>query len=196
MNATTKREDLIQKVGNIFFSHRSYASLPLFALFLLFGRSSVYSFVLALPLIFFGELIRLWAVSFAGPSTRTRTIGAESLVTDGPYELIRHPIYFGNFFMGLGFVLSMTESIAHISIYIILFVIFYGSIIYAEEGFLEHKFQTQWLEYKKKVPLIIPKRLKRIHCGDLRTSIRSERSTFLTTLIVLTLSFIKLLITR
>lgn len=183
--------DFIEKLGHFFFKRRSYITLPLFAFFFVFGRSSIYLFVLSLILIAFGEFIRIWAVSFSGPQTRTRVIKAPYLATDGPYYSIRHPIYFGNFFVGLGFTLSMTGNLLHILIYLVFFIIFYGSIIVAEERFLEKKFGDIWKEYKERTPLFIPRRLRFVF-GDVRTALNSERSTFITISVVLVLSSLKL----
>lgn len=187
-------KQFIIKLGHFFFKRRSYASLPIFAFFLFFGQTSYVSFVLALCLIAFGEFIRIWAVSFSGPATRTRTIKAPFLATDGPYQIIRHPIYFGNFFVGLGFTLSLTYNLSHILIFLVFFFIFYGAIIFAEEDFLENKFQDEWRNYKQKVPLIVPKKLRKVSFGDLNMSLKSEKSTFITISIVLILSSIKVFI--
>lgn len=187
-------EQFVRKLGHFFFKRRSYASLPIFAFFFFFGRTSIISFILALCLIAFGEFIRIWAVSFSGPATRTRTIKAPFLATDGPYQIIRHPIYFGNFFVGLGFTLSLTNNLYHILVFLIFFFIFYGSIIFAEEDFLENKFQDEWRNYKQKVPMIIPKKLRKFSFGDLKMSLKSERSTFITISIILILSSIKVFV--
>lgn len=184
----------VQRLGHLFFRIRSYASVPLFAFFFILGRSSLLSFALSLFLITFGEMIRIWAVSFSGPATRTRVIKAPFLAVQGPYEMIRHPIYFGNFFVGLGFTLSLTQDLVHILVFVMFFLIFYGSIIFAEERFLENKFQEKWRRYRDVVPLIIPRSFVKISFGDLKTALKSERSTFITISLILFLASLKLFV--
>lgn len=184
----------VEKLGHFFFRRRSYASIPLFAFFFLFGRSSWDFFFLAMILIISGELIRIWAVSFSGPATRTRIIKAPFLAVRGPYEIIRHPIYFGNFLVGLGFTFSLTRNFIHILLFVAFFIVFYGSIIFAEERFLENRFQEEWVRYKEKVPLIIPRYFKKPYFGDLKTAFKSERSTFITISVILALALFKLFV--
>lgn len=80
---------------------------------------------------------------------------SKKLVTDGLQKHIRHPLYAGTILLLLGFFLYMptSENVAVVSISIA--YIFIG--IYLEEKKLIKTFGDEYLEYKQKVPMLIPK---------------------------------------
>ncbi len=108
-----------------------------------------------------GELIRLWAVSHAGKATRSRRLKAQLLVTTGPYAYLRHPIYLGNFLIGLGIVV-ISGSFIFVPIFLLLFVLYYHAIISEEEGFLRERFGMAFEQYRARVSKYFP---IRIHVG-------------------------------
>lgn len=71
------------------------------------------------------------------------------------YSLVRHPLYVGNFFMWLGVAL-LTENTWFIIAFIFFFMLYYERIMYAEEAFLRTKFKTQYLDWSKEVPAVVP----------------------------------------
>ncbi len=102
-----------------------------------------------------GELLRILAVSHAGEWTRSRRFKAHMLITTGPYAYIRHPIYVGNFLIGLGMVL-LSEAWSFIPVFALLFAIQYGAIISEEERFLSDKFGKEFDRYRARVPKYFP----------------------------------------
>lgn len=102
-----------------------------------------------------GELIRLWAVSHAGKATRSRRLKAQILVTTGPYAYLRHPIYLGNFLIGLGIVV-ISGAFIFVPIFLFFFVVQYHAIISEEEGFLRERFGTAFETYRARVPKYLP----------------------------------------
>jgi protein-S-isoprenylcysteine O-methyltransferase Ste14 len=151
--------------GNWLFKHRSF--LPLFIIpflfYLLLGSISgdleyilLYS---GLIISFIGEGIRIFTVAFTPPGTSGRNTKqqlADTLNTTGIYSLLRHPLYLGNFFMFLG-PFIFTGNIYGISIYILIFWLYYERIMYAEEAFLIHKFENEYSEWASDTPAFKPK---------------------------------------
>jgi protein-S-isoprenylcysteine O-methyltransferase Ste14 len=77
------------------------------------------------------------------------------LITNGIYRYIRHPRYLGRGFISVGLGIIANNIIA-ISVGIIHFLVF-SSLIYPEENELSRRFGKDYFNYKKKVPLLIPK---------------------------------------
>jgi protein-S-isoprenylcysteine O-methyltransferase Ste14 len=129
--------------------------LPMFTL----GRTLPYY---AIPI---GILVGFCGVYIIANSFKTLGrgvfLGADRLVTDGPYRIMRNPIYFGALliFLGAALISGVFLSIICIGIGFLFFIPY----IKKEEKELYHKFGEAYLEYKKEVPPLIPipgKRLK------------------------------------
>lgn len=112
--------------------------------------------VLGLMSVLSGELLRIWALSYSGESTRSRYLNASVLVTTGPYAFSRNPIYVGNFLLGLGLVV-LSEAFIFIPIFVGLFILFYHKIVSEEEVFLDERFGAAYRHYWLTVPGWIPK---------------------------------------
>ena len=72
-----------KKLGTFFFKTRSYTPVPFLILFVLFSAPTPATLGVGALLMAVGELIRIWGVGYAGFVTRTRNVGASSLVTSG-----------------------------------------------------------------------------------------------------------------
>lgn len=150
--------------------------------------------VASLFLVAFGETIRLLSVAYIGGRTRNDRTNAEKLVTNGPYSIVRNPIYVGNFFIGLGYIFLFNVWMPYIFlIYIPLFLVEYGIIMNVEENFLLSKFESNYRRYKQNVPSVLP--LFKRYNGEKVTpnfvrALKSERDTLITILIVYLLTFI------
>ena len=116
--------------------------------------------VVSVACIAAGELLRLWAASHAGRSTRSDRIKARVLITTGPYAYIRHPIYVGNFLIGLGMI-CLAEAFILVPVFLVLFTFYYRRIVFTEETFLKERFGLEFDLYCRLVPKYIPRVLPR-----------------------------------
>ena len=161
------REEL-ERTGNWFFRWRSYLPLLFFVLvlaslnqFRAAGENDAWDRVweiFCLGLSLSGLFLRMVTVGSAPKDTSGRNTGgqlAESLNTTGMYSIMRHPLYFGNFLIFLGFALMLRNFLFALSS-VLIFWIYYERIMYAEEEFLRKKFGKQYLDWAAKVPVFLP----------------------------------------
>ena len=158
----------LERQGNLLFHWRSYLPLPL--LLLLLVRGLLYPpqsqgvlahwswdvFCLGIGSVGWG--IRLWVGGYvpAGTSGRhTRTQVAHHLNTTGPYSVMRHPLYLGNFFMWMGVAL-LTRSAAWVLLSAAIFWICYERIMIAEERFLRKEFGEEVNAWATTTPAVLP----------------------------------------
>src|ERR1041385_319305 len=168
-------QEELEKQGQWLFKHRG--KIPVLILFigiLLFLRTKKYpeTFVLegtsyqayyeilCLMVSLLGLAIRVYTVGHTPRNTSGRNTDegqvAEVLNTSGSYSMVRHPLYLGNFFMWLGPAM-MTGQFWFIVAFCFFFWIYYERIMFAEEQFLRNKFQSQYLDWAKEVPVFIPR---------------------------------------
>ena len=154
-----------ESTGNWLFKHRSFLPLIIlpFLFYLLSGSipDNLECILLYSGLIisFLGEGIRIFTVAYtpAGTSGRnTKQQLANTLNITGIYSLLRHPLYLGNFFIFLG-PFIFTGNVYGISIFILIFWLYYERIMFAEEAFLIYKFENKYSEWANNTPAFIPK---------------------------------------
>ena len=106
-------------------------------------------------LIGLGLMLRAWAAATAGQHTRGDAIEAPQLVTGGPYAHVRNPIYLGSFVLGLGMIGVLGDPWLLIP-HLLVFSIFFGMIVPAEEQFLERQFGSEFARFRDAVPKFVP----------------------------------------
>lgn len=82
-------------------------------------------------------------------SAYDRLVAPVSLVTTGPYALIRHPIYTSYLLLFVGFALSL-HSVPFASLLAMACILYYRQRIYIEEGILQAAFGNDYDLYKEK----------------------------------------------
>lgn len=136
-----------------------------------------------LAILMLGEIIRFWGVAYAGSATRTTGgAGGDRLVTDGPYGYVRNPLYLGNFFISLGFLIMSWVWIPWmILVFIVLFGFQYSLIVHLEEEYLDQRFQKAYQDYRRSVrrwiPRFKPYRSTKESDPRLINTLKSERNT-------------------
>ena len=102
-----------------------------------------------------GQLLRIWASGTIG-LYRGEKVKAEELVTEGPYALMRNPLYFGNGLIGLGW--SIMAGFYAILLFLLCFFMLYNVfIIPYEEKFLEKSFGDKFRQYKNRTARFFPR---------------------------------------
>jgi len=149
-------------IREFFFKYRSYTPIPIGIMIVYFARPEALYVYMGAALLFIGETIRLWSVSYAGGETRTRNVGAKKLCSAGPYALVRNPLYVGNMFMyvGIVFIAGAANIWLMLATTLAFFIVQYSLIIALEEEKLEELFGQKYQIYKKNVPAIFPRTVR------------------------------------
>jgi len=106
--------------------------------------------LLSFVLILAATFGRLWALAYiSGRKTRT-------LITEGPYSIVRNPLYLFSFIgvIGVGLV---SKNILIFTMAVVLFGLYYPFVIRAEEKKLFQVHGRLFEEYKARTPMFIPK---------------------------------------
>lgn len=184
---------LVLSTGKFFFKWRDKLPVPLVLAMLSLAKPSRITWLLGLPFVFIGELLRLWGLMHIGPTTRTRNICADRLVTSGPYAHCRNPLYLANFLKIIGFIIIAGNPIYALAV-MLFYLTEFSTMIPYEESFLAEKFPEQHEKYRKIVPIFLPSLYSK-HEFDNKSvfsfsdALKSEKKTFLSTLSILTLLF-------
>ena len=182
-------------LGNFFFKIRSFTPIPFIFALLYFAKPTWQTTTLGLAFMVIGEFLRIWAVGYAGASTRARTLGAaRDLVTTGPYGYVRNPLYLGNFLLSFGVCLVANVTWL-IPLLVVGYVLQYLPIVAVEEGYLLEACGVVYQAYQERVPRFLP-RLQpypQPSCHDFSwaRAIRSEKRTLTAIICVLGLLFAK-----
>ena len=146
-------------LGIFCFKYRSYTPIPL-ALYILYNSNpNTPNIIIGIILVFIGELLRIWAVSYAGGITRTTKVGAPALCTSGPYGYTRNPLYIGNMiiYSGVVFVAGSLNILSMLIVTWAFFIIQYYLIINLEQNTLIDIFGKEYKNYMNNVPIFFPR---------------------------------------
>lgn len=80
---------------------------------------------------------------------------AERIVTSGVYSIIRHPQYFGGILAHIGFSFLLSALYSLLVTPLVIAIIY--AISWKEENELTKEFGQEYVEYKRKVPMLMPK---------------------------------------
>ena len=169
----------------------------LFVIMLFMAKApSVSQIIYGLVLILIGQLWRIWSAGIIG-LYRGENVKALKLAHEGPYALMRNPLYFGNFMIGLGW--AVIAGLNAVIVFVIAFVILYVIVIIPhEESFLRSKFGDEYESYCGNVNRFWP---VKVYIRDLfvkpdmnvimRSEIHTVISTIVGTCIILAVSIFK-----
>lgn len=154
--------------GQWLFRWRSFLPLAIVPLFLFalinmswpFGsyRFHEYWELLCLLISFAGLAIRALTAGVVPANTSGRnTKGqlADCLNTTGIYSVVRHPLYLGNFLIGLGAAMVPFQWWL-VTVYTLAYWLYYERIMFAEEVFLQRQFGAEFDEWARRTPAFLP----------------------------------------
>ena len=156
--------DRFSATGDVLFRWRSWLPLLLLPLFLASFEGLSYRLDLVWELACFGVSmlgigVRLLTTGTAprGTSGRnTRQQKASTLNTTGAYSVVRHPLYLGNYLIGLGMSLYTRTWFLPIIVSLAA-LLYYERIAAREEQFLESRFGDAFHEWAARVPALRPR---------------------------------------
>ncbi len=93
---------------------------------------------------------RLWALLYISGYKKLE------LITEGPYSMVRHPLYVFSLIGAIGIGLA-SENILILTVMVVFYLLYYPLTILAEEKMLLDKFGQAYLDYIKHTPRFIPK---------------------------------------
>lgn len=96
-----------------------------------------------------GLFLRLWASLYIVRNRNKR------LVSSGPYSIIRNPLYVGNFTAVFGAMLITGSFAGTVMCFAGMMFVYYFTIKY-EDARLEQHFSNEFVEFREKVPRVIP----------------------------------------
>ncbi|MFP4147495.1 MAG: methyltransferase family protein [Halorhodospira sp.] len=95
-----------------------------------------------------GITFRLWAAGYL--------VKDQELAQDGPYALVRHPLYVGNFLIITGFLLA--GQVGWLLVIAIAFaILYYPPAIHREDAKLRKRFPEQWEPWYARTSALLPK---------------------------------------
>ena len=195
---------MLKKIGLVLFKNRSYTPIPFVILLILFAHPTLKSILAGAVFVVLGELLRVWAVSYAGSETRTTGgVGGSNLVTQGPFGIVRNPLYIGNVAIYVGFGIMSKAIFPYLTMICFLYFLFqYYCIILNEEEYLQITYKEKFDMYKKYVNRLLPSfkklpfELKSTLPLDINEGFKSDKNSltaiFLVVLIILAFYFSKI----
>ena len=122
------------------------------------GASSLEQKYACLVLVVLGQMWRCWSAGCIG-LYRGENVKANRLATRGAYALMRNPLYFGNYVIGLGW--SILAGVKGVIIFTVSFWVLYVLVIIPhEESFLRGKFGHDYEDYCSRVGRFLPYSLR------------------------------------
>lgn len=135
-------------VGRFLFRWRGVIGVLAFGVVFWLARPTAGSCLLGLPFLLVGLAVRFWASGYIGIEGRVREIGGRTeergarreeggasrrRIVTGPYGILRHPLYIGNFMLVVGMLVALRPAAWLSAAILVGFIVEYGFIVAAEE---------------------------------------------------------------
>ena len=130
---------------------RQGIGLLLVAVCAYFAEPDAGTVTIGLAIALLGQVFRIYAAGFIFKN--------KQLASNGPYALVRHPLYLGNVLILIGFIIASANLYVLLGA-ILFFLIWYPAAIAYEDNKLESIFEDEWREWSKNIRAIIPGRFR------------------------------------
>jgi protein-S-isoprenylcysteine O-methyltransferase Ste14 len=139
------------------------------------SRAGLLRFTAAAPLVIvtgalvagLGALLRVWGTAYLGPGTvQSFNMKAQGVMADGPYRLVRNPLYLGLWLMAAAMTLLMPPTGALVTM--ALLTVFLMRLILGEEAYLQSRLGAPYRAYLGSVPRLVPRLRTSIVRGNSR----------------------------
>ncbi|MFY9692000.1 MAG: isoprenylcysteine carboxylmethyltransferase family protein [Candidatus Acidiferrales bacterium] len=123
------------------------------------------AFAFAALLVGLGALIRTWGAAYLRSNiVHDANLHSDTLVADGPYRFVRHPLYFGSILATIGVAL-MASRLGAVFMVVTLSLLFIR-LAGREEVELEQQQGESYLAFRRRVPRILPALTPRLPAGQ------------------------------
>lgn len=129
--------------------HRVHVGILFALLYVAVSRPDPQRLLLGAAIVATGEAIRVWACGYL--------VRNEVLTRDGPYALVRHPLYVGSLLIGVGLAVLAQYALVWLAAFLALYLGFYLPAMYVEELRLQSLFGAEYQEYMEEVPRLVPR---------------------------------------
>ena len=120
-------------LGRFLFRWRGVIGLAAFGVVFWLARPTFGSCFVGVPFLLVGLALRFWASGYIGIEGRVREIGGSWRIVDGPYRLLRHPLYIGNALLVVGMLAALRPgTVVRVGV-MVGFVLVYALIVVEEE---------------------------------------------------------------
>ena len=141
------------KAGARLSRYRAWVPVPAIVFAVVWTRPSAASLAVGGAAMLVGECLRVWSARWVGPTVRTGSPLAHQMVTQGPYAHTRHPIYWGNLFLAVGYAVFSGAGFPWFPLIILaLFLPLYLRHARREEALLADAFPEGHAAYRERVP--------------------------------------------
>jgi len=178
---TTPQPDTTTRLGGWLFRHRTSLPFPfVLAILIIPGSDTASPFLVGagVAITIVGELLRLWGVHHIGAISRTRSERLGPLVANGPFALVRNPLYVGNILLWVGFAIA-ARLLWLAPVILVLLALEYHAIVRWEETLLESRLGQAYRDYAARVPRWVPLLFNR---GDRKDPFGKDRFSWNDTL--------------
>ncbi len=119
------------------FRYRALIAVTFFILLFLFGR---YRTIGLLPIILLlaGIGIRVWAAGYVGTDARKNAFQTGVRIVNGPYRVLRHPLYMGNLLLVIAVTAIYFPPRWFFIMIIIVFLVVYSLIVIGESSYIKN----------------------------------------------------------
>jgi len=179
-------------------TYRGFFYIPIFGLLAIpfYGEwgDDVIIWTLGIGVIIAGFLIRLWATKHIGRRIPWMKKKGKILVKEGPYAIVRNPLYIGNILVVIGLAILSELAWAIPFVFVYFFTLYHLVAVYEEKKLLD-RWGDEYRVYMNEVPRWIPK-FKNLHLNKVsgfpwKVALRTEVPSLLVILFGISFFFFK-----